>query len=97
MAHKSHFSTTRFQQHQKLKFRSMFCFSPCVCGQDFDERPLLETHKQKCTTIEEMATPKVRVPGCLDGAKALSHRLRGREVEAIFASGSPSQRIEVNL
>ena len=28
----------------------------CSCGQDFDERPLLLTHKQKCPTIEEMAT-----------------------------------------
>ena len=61
------------------------------------ENEMKMAHKQKCPTIEEMATPIVRVPGCLDGAKALSHRLRGREVEAIFASGSPSQRIEVNL
>ena len=26
----------------------------CSCGQDFDERPLLEIHKQKCPTIEEI-------------------------------------------
>ena len=45
------------------------------------ENEMKMAHKQKCPTIEEMATPKVRVPGCLDGAKALSHRLRGREVE----------------
>ena len=27
----------------------------CSCGQDFDERQQLETHKQKCATIEGMA------------------------------------------
>ena len=25
----------------------------CSCGQDFDERPLLEIHKHKCPTIKE--------------------------------------------
>ena len=34
------------------------------------ENEMKMAHKQKCPTIEEMATPKVRVPGCLDGAKA---------------------------
>ena len=26
----------------------------CSCGQDFDERPLLEVHKQKCPALEEV-------------------------------------------
>ena len=26
----------------------------CSCGEDFDERPLLEIHKQKCPTIKEI-------------------------------------------
>ena len=28
----------------------------CSCGQGFDERPLLQTHQQKCPTIKEMCT-----------------------------------------
>ena len=28
----------------------------CSCGQGFDERPLLQTHQQKCPKIKEMAT-----------------------------------------
>ena len=26
----------------------------CSCGQDFDERPLLETHKKNCSTIRKL-------------------------------------------